>query len=73
MMLYVYDDDAIGFERLQVYLGTYRAYGKKLVQCRDCKYYSEEFSEWDKRPWCEYFNDFVNPNGFCSWGEFSEA
>lgn len=59
-----------------------RLHGKKLlvmpviVRCRDCKHYyeTEEYhpqGNYDRRC-CKYFDtydDEVEPNGFCAWGE----
>ena len=51
-----------------------------IVRCRDCKYYyeAEEYhpqGNYDRRC-CKYFdtyNDEVEPDGFCKWGERRDA
>ena len=51
----------------------------KVVRCMDCKYYyeAEEYhpqGNYDRRC-CKYFgtyDDEVEPDGFCAWGERRE-
>lgn len=53
---------------------------EEIVRCRDCMYYyeAEEYhpqGNYDRRC-CKYFdtyNDEVEPDGFCKWGEKRDA
>ena len=53
--------------------------GEPIVRCRDCKHYYEVENyhpqgNYDSRC-CKYFdtyNDEVEPDGFCAWGEAEE-
>ena len=37
--------------------------GEEVVRCRDCK----------GKDYCEAYQDYKNPDGFCAWGERREA
>ena len=50
-----------------------------IVRCRDCRHYYEADNYHPNgnyiRRCCKYFdsyNDEVEPNGFCAWGERSD-
>lgn len=51
---------------------------KRIVRCKDCKFYKEEETRWDTVEWCllqkENGGDavMVDPDGFCAWGERRE-
>ena len=48
----------------------------EIVRCRDCKRFSLDNSDHDYRSgwWCHRWNtDMVNPDGFCAWGERTDA
>ena len=38
----------------------------EIVRCRDCKEYNPELYQHIS---CELFARYVEPNGFCAWGE----
>ena len=44
---------------------------KRVVRCRDCKHYDEEWPSKrnPERHWCEMFWHYLEPDGFCAWGE----
>jgi len=51
-----------------------RLYGYKLtgeiIRCRDCKHYITKFrDEYDDTVWCGLHAGYVEPDGFCAWGE----
>lgn len=55
---------------------TYNLKFDELVRCRDCRHYyeAEEYHPQGnyKKLCCKHFftfDDEVNPNGFCAWGE----
>lgn len=46
-----------------------------IVRCRDCRHYdpNDEPSEvYPDRYWCELMAMYLQPNGFCAWGERKE-
>ena len=40
--------------------------GEEIVRCRDCKEYNPELYQHIS---CELFVRYVEPDGFCAWGE----
>ena len=63
-------------EETAAWIGNDVSLIRLIVRCRDCKYYyeAEEYhpqGNYDIRC-CKYFdtyNDEVEPNGYCAWGE----
>ena len=43
-----------------------------VVRCRDCYYFTDSPS-WPDAHECDYINRAVEPDGFCAWGERTDA
>ena len=63
-------------EYITEWMPDHHAYKEEIVRCRDCAYYYEADNYHPKGNYisqcCKYFdayNDEVNPDGFCAWGE----
>ena len=41
----------------------------EIVRCRDCKYFVAADSLHGWNSYCDEFDDYVVPDGFCAWGE----
>ena len=56
---------------------------ERIVRCRDCRYATDRWSAYhgDNVTYCERFvhlagynqSAYVEPNGFCAWGERRDA
>lgn len=46
----------------------------KVVRCKDCRTANTGNAkpELGEPIWCRYFGQYVNPNGYCVWGERKE-
>ena len=44
---------------------------RMLVHCRDCKFYDKEWTSeaYRNRFWCGKMGHYMQPYGFCAWGE----
>lgn len=48
------------------------SFKEKIVRCRDCRYYVEEWNRKFRRStiYCDWLDGaHVEPDGFCAWGE----
>lgn len=56
------------------------SFGEQIVRCRDCKFSINDGmqckrhkdSGWNGNAYCEEYA-YVNPDGYCAWGERKDA
>lgn len=54
MSEYIYSFDGVTEQGIETYMRR-----EEIVRCRDC----------EGKDYCEAYQDYKNPNGFCAWGE----